>query len=43
MLAIHAGEGAPDDMGDRFEACFIQALDDAQLPDDPKFRASMPE
>ena len=31
MLAIHAGEGAPDEMGDRFEACFIQAMDDAEL------------
>jgi hemoglobin len=41
MLAIHAGQGAPDDMGDRFEACFVQAMDDAQLPDDPEFRESM--
>jgi hemoglobin len=41
MLAIHAGEGAPDEMGDRFAACFIQAMDDAHLPDDPEFRASM--
>jgi hemoglobin len=41
MLAIHAGQGAPDDMGDRFEACFVQAMDDAQLPDDPEFRKSM--
>ena len=41
MLAIHAGQGAPDDMCDRFAACFIQAMDDAQLPDDPEFRASL--
>jgi hemoglobin len=41
MLGIHAGEGAPDDMGDRFEACFIQAMDDAELPDDPELRAAM--
>ena len=41
MLAIHAGEGAPDDMGDRFEACFIQAMDDAGLPDDPELRTAM--
>jgi len=41
MLGIHAGEGAPDDMGDRFEACFIQAIDDAGLPDDPELRAAM--
>jgi hemoglobin len=41
MLAIHAGEGAPDEMGDRFEECFIQAMDDAHLPDDPDFRSSL--
>ncbi len=28
-------------MGTRFAACFVQALDDAQLPDDPEFRAAM--
>lgn len=41
MLDIHAGEGAPEDMGTRFAACFMQALDDAQLPDDPEFRTIM--
>lgn len=41
MLSIHAGEGAPDEMGDRFEACFVQAIDDAELPDDPEFRAAL--
>ena len=41
MLSIHAGEGAPEDMGDRFEACFVQAMDDAALPGDPEFRAAM--
>ncbi len=41
MLGIHAGEGAPDEMGDRFEVCFIQAIDDAGLPDDPELRAAM--
>lgn len=41
MLAIHAGQGAPDEMGDRFAACFIQAMDDAHLPDDPEFRENM--
>src|SRR5437868_11664089 len=38
MLGIHAGHGSPDDWGDRFEACFVQAMDDARLPDDPEFR-----
>jgi hemoglobin len=41
MLSIHAGEGAPDEMGDRFEACFVQAMDDAGLPDDAEFRKTM--
>ena len=43
MLAIHAGHGAPDEWGDRFEACFIAALDDAALPDDADFRRAMHE
>ena len=41
MLAIHAGQGAPDEMGDRFEACFIQAMDDAELPADRDFRRAL--
>ena len=41
MLEIHAGEGAPDEMGTRFAACFIAAMDDAKLPEDPEFRAAM--
>ena len=41
MLAIHAGQGAPDEWGDRFEACFIEAMDDAQLPRDADLRKAM--
>lgn len=41
MLTIHASQGAPDEWGDRFESCFIQAMDDAELPDDPEFRKAM--
>jgi hemoglobin len=41
MLGIHAGQGAGDDYGPRFVACFMQAADDAQLPADPEFRASL--
>ena len=41
MLTIHAGEGAPDELGDRFEACFVQAIDDAELPGDPEFRRAL--
>jgi hemoglobin len=43
MLDIHAGQGADDDLGDRFVSCFVQAADDAALPDDPVFRASLRE
>jgi hemoglobin len=41
MLGIHAGQGAGDDYGPRFVACFMQAADDAGLPDDPDFRAGL--
>ncbi|HEV2029337.1 MAG TPA: group II truncated hemoglobin [Candidatus Dormibacteraeota bacterium] len=41
MLGIHAGQGAGDDYGPRFVACFMQAADDAKLPDDPDFRAAL--
>ncbi len=41
MLLIHAGHGAPDEWGDRFEACFIQAIDDAALPDDRELRRAL--
>jgi len=41
MLAIHAGQGAGEDLGNRFVACFVQAADDAQLLADPEFRASL--
>jgi hemoglobin len=41
MLGIHAGQGAPDEMGDRFEACFVQAMDDAELPGDAEFRTAL--
>ncbi len=41
VLRMHAGTGAEDQFGPRFVACFMQALDDAQLPADPDFRTSM--
>jgi hemoglobin len=41
MLGIHAGQGAEADLGDRFVTCFVQAADDAGLPDDPRFRAGL--
>jgi hemoglobin len=41
MLDIHAGQGADDDLGDRFVSCFVHAADDAALPRDPDFRAAL--
>jgi hemoglobin len=41
MLGIHAGQGADDDLGERFVRCFVQAADDVGLPDDPAFRAAL--
>ena len=43
MLAIHAGHGSPGEWGDRFAACFIQAMDDAELPGDPELRGVLRE
>jgi len=43
VLLMHAGNGPMDDLGDRFVACFVAAMDDAGLPADPDFRASMAE
>ena len=41
MLGLHAGRGAGDDLGRRFAACFMAAVDDAHMPDDAEFRASL--
>src|SRR6266566_8197 len=41
MLGIHAGQGADEDLGARFVTCFVQAADDAGLPDDRAFRAGL--
>jgi hemoglobin len=41
MLGIHAGQGAGQDLGDRFVRCFAQAADDAGLPEDAQFRAAL--
>ena len=38
VLHMHSGNGDMGDLGERFLACFVQALDDAGLPDDPDFR-----
>ena len=41
MLGVHANQGADSDLGERFVACFVGAADDAGLPDDAEFRASL--
>jgi hemoglobin len=43
VLGLHAGNGDMGDLGERFLACFVLALDDAKLPADPEFRAAMRE
>lgn len=39
VLKMHANNGAPGDMGERFYNCFVLAIDDANLPSDPEFRS----
>ena len=41
ILQLHAGHGDMSDLGERFVACFVAALEDAALPRDPEFRESM--
>ncbi|MGH7642437.1 MAG: group II truncated hemoglobin [Candidatus Dormibacteria bacterium] len=41
MLELHAGQDAEAEYGSRFVSCFAQAADDAGLPTDPDFRASL--
>jgi hemoglobin len=41
VLRMHAGNGDMGDLGERFVTCFDAALDDAQLPADPAFRAAL--
>ena len=41
VLVMHAGNGDMGDLGERFLDCFVRALDDAGLPEDPEFRVAM--
>jgi hemoglobin len=41
VLRMHAGNGDMGDLGKRFVDCFVRALDDAELPEDPQFREAM--
>ena len=38
---MHSGNGHMTDLGRRFVDCFVHAADDAELPDDPEFRAAL--
>jgi hemoglobin len=41
MMTMHSSTGADADLGDRFVAAFVQAIDDAGLPADGEFRAAL--
>ena len=41
LQQMHAGNGDMTDLGRRFVDCFVQAADDAGLPDDSEFRAAL--
>ena len=41
VLHMHSGNGDMGDLGERFLGCFVAAMDDAGLPEDPEFRAAM--
>jgi hemoglobin len=41
LLRLHAGMNADDDLPIRFLHCFLMAIDDAGLPDDPAFRRAL--
>ena len=41
VLGLHAGNGDMSDLGERFLACFVGALDDAGLPEDAEFRRAL--
>ena len=41
LLDIHAHNGDMGDLGERFVTCFVAAMDDAGLPEEPEFRRAM--
>ncbi|UQU61437.1 group II truncated hemoglobin [Couchioplanes caeruleus] len=41
MLGLHANQGAEDDLGDRFVACFVAAVDSTGVTSDPAVRAAL--
>jgi hemoglobin len=43
LLRIHASNGAEDELGARFLACFLHALDDVGIPATPELRTALRE
>jgi hemoglobin len=41
VVRIHSGNGPIDDLGNRFVECFVAAMDDVGMPEEPEFRAAM--
>ncbi len=41
VVRMHAGNGVHAEMDEGALACFVQALDDAQIPDDPRLRDTL--
>jgi hemoglobin len=41
VLWMHSGNGDMSDLGERFLACFLAAMDEVELPADARFRSAM--
>jgi hemoglobin len=41
VIRMHSGHGEHQEMDDRAQTCFAQALDDAVIPDDPRLRSTL--
>jgi len=41
VVRMHSGNGEHEEMDERAQICFAQALDDAGLPDDPRLRSTL--
>ena len=41
VMRMHSGNGEHQEMDERAQTCFAQALDDVGLPDDPRLRATL--
>jgi hemoglobin len=41
VTRMHSGNGEHAEMDERAQVCFAQAIDDAELPNDPRLRATL--